>query len=141
MSFDSRRLPRSDDRRLRAHLAAQHAAEPFSSVDTRATVRRVVELTSALGLGTRVFRGALDLRGTEVDHVWASVEGVVVDVAFPLHDGEFVAILRRFVAGDAETDELAGAAGGTDFTKRIVGEFPEPVRYRGCPVWADRHRR
>lgn len=140
-SFPSRRLPQSDDRRLREHLAAEHAVAPFSSTDPRATVRRVVELTGDLGLQTRVFRGGLDLRGTEVDHVWVSVDGVVVDAAFPVHDVEFVEILRRFVTGDVEPGLLASAAGSIDFTKRVVGEFPDPVQYVGCPVWVERHRR
>ena len=138
MSFPSRRLPGDQHRRLRRRLADQHAAEPFSSVDTRATVRRVAELGSDLGLSTRIFRGGLDLHGVEVDHVWASVDGIVVDAAFPLLDEAFVEVLRLFVAGDAEPEDLAGIADNSDFTRRVVGEFPSPLRYVGSPIWSDR---
>lgn len=140
VAFASRRLPGEQDRRLRGRLAEQHEAEPFTPHDTRATVRRVVQVGSRLGMSARMFRGGLDLHGIEVDHVWASLDGVVVDAAFPLLDEGFVEVLRLFVAGDAEMDDLVGAADGSDLTRRIIGEFPAPLRYVGCPVWTERHR-
>lgn len=138
--FDSRRLPGHDDTRLREWLATEHALEPFSSVDTRATVRRVVDVGTRLGLETRVYRGGLDLGGSEVDHVWASVDGVVVDAAFPVLDPEFVDVLRRFVAGDLGADDVAGAAHDIAFGQRVIGLFPSPLRYIGVPVWTQRRR-
>ena len=138
--FDSRRLPGRQHRRLREQLAAEHANEPFSTVDARSTVRRVVDVSTSLGLSTRVYRGMLDLRGSEVDHVWASVDGAVVDAAYPVLDAHFVEVLRRFVAGEVASEELAAAAEGLAFTRRVVGEFPAPLRYLGAPLWVDRHR-
>lgn len=137
-SFASRRLPGEYDRRLRQELAEQHDVQPFSPVDTRAAARRVVALGSHLGLDTHIFRGGLDLRGTEVDHVWVSVDGVVVDAAFPLLDAAFVDVLRRFVAGDAEAEDLAHAAENCAITQRVIGEFPRSLRYLGQPIWIDR---
>jgi hypothetical protein len=138
--FDSRALPFDDDQRLRRRLAAEHRRAPFSPTDARATVRRVVAVGREVGLATRVYRGGLDLGGSEVDHVWASVDGVVVDAAFPVLDAEFVDTLRRFVAGDAEPQDLARAAARCALTDRVVGVFPDRLRYVGCPVWTDRYR-
>lgn len=140
VSFVSRPLPAHLERRLREALTAGHRREPFSPGDTRDAVRRVVELGAGLDAAARVFRGGLDLRGHEVDHVWVSFDGVVVDAAYPLHDPTFVDTLRRFVAGELEAGALDKAADGSDMTDRILGVFPEPVRYIGSPVWSDRHR-
>ena len=138
--FDSRPLPPEDDRRLRRRLAAEHRRTPFSSTDARATVRRVVSLGQEVGLPARVYRGGLDLGGSEVDHVWASVGGVVVDAAYPVHDTAFVDTLRRFVAGDADPEDLARAAERCALTDRVVGIFPARLGYLGAPVWAERRR-
>ena len=138
--FDSRRLPGRQHGRLREQLATEHDAEPFSPVDTRATVRRVIEVSASLGLRTQMYRGTLDLRGTEIDHVWASVGGVVVDAAFPVLDADFVDVLRRFVAGELTSEDLAEAADEIAFTRRVVGEFPPPLRYLGAPLWVDRQK-
>ena len=138
--FDSRPLPPEDDVRFRRRLAAEHRRAPFSSTDTRATVRRVVDLGQEVGLPARVYRGGLDLGGSEVDHVWASVGGVVVDAAYPVHDADFVDTLRQFVAGDADADDLARTAERCALSDRVVGVFPDPLRYLGIPIWADRYR-
>lgn len=138
-------LPPAMAAALAERVRAAHAQEPFSPVQTRRTVARVVELLEGLPLRATVCRGGLDLRGAEVDHVWVALghDGEekpvsVLDVAFPLFDEAFVEILRRFVAGDARTDELdeAGRAAGVDAW--VMGEFPPRMRYVGRPVWLGR---
>lgn len=140
VSFVSRPLPERLDHRLRERLARGHRREPFNPGDSRAAVRRVVELGADLDAAAQVFRGGLDLRGHEVDHVWVSFDGVVVDAAYPLHDPAFVDVLRRFVAGEIEAGALDEAADGSDIADRVLGVFPEPLRYIGRPVWSERHR-
>jgi hypothetical protein len=130
--------------RLRADLGAAHAQAPFSTLDPRASVRRVVALVADLPIRTVVYRGGLELRGAEVDHVWLAVapaeqgmeEAFVLDVAFPLFADRFVDVLRRFVAGDATAAALQAAADDADLTERVLGEFPAPMRYQGRPVWS-----
>lgn len=138
--FHSRRLPGDQERALLLALADAHAAVPFSSVDARSTVRRVAEVSGRLGLSTRVFRGGLDLRGAEADHVWVSVDGVVVDAAFPVLAEDFVDVLRQYVAGEADAATLEAAAVGLDVDARVVGAFPTRLGYVGCPVWTQRER-
>ena len=140
VSFVSRPLPATIERRLRQRLARGHRSEPLSPADTRGAVRRVVALGAALDAPAQVFRGALDLRGHEVDHLWVSFDGVVVDAAYPLHTPAFVDALRRFVAGELDSGALDEAADGSDISDRVLGVFPEPVRYIGSPVWGDRRR-
>lgn len=136
--FRSRPLPRALDTKLRRRLTAAHRDDPLSAVDARATVRRVAAVTADLGLSTTVYRGGLDLRGWEVDHVWLDVHGRVVDAAFPLFVEEFVDVLRRFVAGDAAAEELAAAAVGATVDQRVLGLFPPTAGYLGQPVWRQR---
>ncbi len=138
--FASLRLGGDHHRQLQDRLAQHHDAEPFLPTDPRRSVERVIQVGQNLGLQTYVIRGGVDLRGVEVDHVWASVEGAVIDVAYPLLHHDFVDVLRRFVAGDAENEELEGAAVDTEFTQRIFGEFPESLRYMGARVWTQRAR-
>lgn len=91
-----------------------------------------------------VYRGGLDLRGAEIDHLWLAAipllpgAPLVLDVAFPLFAERFVELLRRFVAGDATPAELDKVASGAGVRQRVVGLFPEPVRYLGAPVWSAR---
>jgi hypothetical protein len=106
---------------------------------------------------TTVYRGGLDLRGVEIDHLWLAATypdaaahpdpraldphrrtPFVVDVAFPLFVDHFVEVLRRFVAGDATAAELDRAAAGAGVRQRVIGLFPAPVRYVGVPVWSER---
>lgn len=126
-------------------VRAAHAEAPFTPLDPRTAVRRVAALLQDLALQSTVFRGGLDLRGVEVDHVWLAVgpgadeaKPHVLDIAFPLFDGDFVAVLRRFVAGDAEAAELDAAGRLPGVEERVLGEFPDPMRYLGQPVWSDR---
>lgn len=142
-AFRSRPLPPMVAVDVRSRLARAHAAEPFSTTDPRATIRRVRELVADLPVHLQIYRGGLDLRGAEVDHVWLAVshadnlegEPAVVDVAFPLFDDAFVSTLRRFVAGDAQTDDLAAAATLAGLDARVLGVFPAPMRYVGQPLW------
>lgn len=132
-------------------MAAAHAEEPFSTTDPRATIRRVGRVLAALEVEATVYRGGLDLRGAEVDHVWLAVEDVeadgegsalggarVVDVAFPLFDARFVGVLRRFVAGDASAEDLDAAGAEAGIEARVLGHFPPPMRYLGRPIWSAR---
>lgn len=132
---------------LREQLRQAHAREPFSAADPRSTVRRVADIAARLGLQTTVYRGGVDLRGSEVDHVWLGVEppgehgdrgAYVVDAAFPLFSVPFVEVLRRFVAGEVPAAALEVAAAEGDVEQRVIGTFPPPVRYRGQPVWSSR---
>ena len=61
-------------------------------------------------------------------HAW------VLDVAFPLFASEFVAVLRRYVAGDAERVELDRAAAPHGMEARVVGALPRGAHYHGQPV-------
>jgi len=135
-TFSSRALPGTVRRQVHGRLHSAHAHQPFSTTDPRDTVRRVAQITHALGLRAVMYRGVVDLRGAEIDHVWLELEGRVIDAALPLHEVSFVELLRRFVAGDAEMDDLARAAAGLDVQARVVGEFPDPIRYLGRPVWS-----
>lgn len=136
--FHSLALPQSVRAEVHARLRRAHEHRPFSATDPRETVRRVAGITAELGLAATVYRGVVDLRGAEVDHVWLDLHGRVVDAAFPLRESQFVELLRRYVAGDLEADELAAAAGRLELDARVLGEFPEPIRYLGQPVWAGR---
>lgn len=136
--FHSLALPAAVRAEVRARLRRAHEDRPFSATDPRDTVRRVATITRDLGLRATVYRGVVDLRGAEVDHVWLEFQGRVVDAAFPLHERQFVDLLRRFVAGDLEAEELAAAAERLELDARVLGEFPEPIRYLGRPVWSSR---
>lgn len=131
---------------LRERLRAAHTSEPFSSADPRATVRRAAAIVGGLGLETTVYRGGVDLRGSEVDHVWLGVRApdadreFVLDAAFPLFSPTFVEVLRRFVAGDASAEELEEEAAPSDVSQRVIGVFPVAVRYLGRPVWTAARR-
>lgn len=137
-------LPRELAVQLREGVRSAHEQEPFSPSDPRRAAGRVVALLDSLGLPTTVFRGGLDLSGVEVDHIWVALAHddraphAVLDIAFPLFDRPFVDTLRRFVAGDARSEDLETAAQGTDIDARVLGAFPERMRYVGRPVW--RHR-
>lgn len=147
-TFRSRMLPSAVTGAIRDRLDAAHAARPFSPLDPRDAVRRSAALLTEVGMTSTVYRGGLDLRGAEVDHVWlvasGSVHGqrggepFVLDAAFPLFHAAFVDVLRRFVAGDGDAEELAAAAAGSLIGDRVVGLVPAPMRYVGAPVWSSR---
>jgi hypothetical protein len=138
IAFESRPLPGAISPPLRRRLLRAHGSRPFSAVDPRTAARRTAAIAEDLGLEVTLYRGALDLRGSEVDHVWVDLNGCVIDVAFPLFMPAFVDALRRFVAGDAEAADLDAAASAAGLDQRVLGEFPAPLRYRGEPVWSAR---
>jgi hypothetical protein len=145
-AFRSRPLPHPFADVILDRLEREHRKEPFSVLDPRQVVHRVARIIGELGVTAIVYRGGLDLRGAEVDHLWLAASHpdpdphapFVVDVAFPLFADRFVEVLRRFVAGDATAAELEAATAGTCVRHRVVGVFPEPVRYMGTPVWSHR---
>lgn len=145
--FHSRPLPADVRREVRSRLGAAHDEQPFSPADPRAAATRAALALAPLGLQIVVYRGGLDLRGAEVDHVWLA--GVVDDGApdagpfvfdpsFPLFDLDFVVALRSYVAGDGSREDLAAVAAGADLDERVLGEFPPPINYLGSPVWSQR---
>lgn len=135
--FRSQPLPHALDTELRRRLEAAHRDEPLA-VDARRTARRVAALAAELGMAVTVYRGGLDLHGSEIDHVWLDVDGRVIDAAFPLFVDRFVEVLRRFVAGDADAEEVAAAAVGASIEERVLGLFPTRTGYLGQPVWGQR---
>jgi hypothetical protein len=155
-TFRSHPLPSPLADAVRARLEAAHADHPFSPLHPRQGVRRVAEILADFGVDSMVYRGGLDLRGVEVDHVWLAAappqrddragghspsdpdETYVLDVAFPLFDRAFVDVLRRFVAGDGGAHELAAAAERARVADRVLGLVPAPMRYVGAPVWSSR---
>lgn len=93
-----------------------------------------------LGLDGHIARGGLDLGGAELDHVWAVVEAHVVDVSLPVLSEPFRGLLRGYVAGDLDTQEVADAAAALDLEWRVVGEVPAGCRYLGGPILSHRER-
>lgn len=127
---------------IRERLRAAHAEQPFTPLEPRRAARRVAEIVSELDVDATLYRGGLDLRGVEVDHVWLAVNPsgaaafFVVDAAFPLFSPPFVDELRRFVCGDANREDLAVLAREAPVDDRVLGVFPPPLRYLGQPVWS-----
>lgn len=126
--------------RLIAALAHEHARTPFSPRDVRGGARRVVRVAQELRLEATLVRGAVDVGGAELDHVWAVIGDRVIDVPLPLRSDAFVDALRAYIAGDVETDDLERIADAYAFDRRVVGEFPRGVRYYGAPFWSERSR-
>ena len=138
IAFRSQPLPADAALQLRRRLTQTHLREPFSALDPRRAAQRTTLIAKELGLEMTLYRGSLDLLGSEVDHVWIDFQGRVIDVAFPLFVPAFVAVLRDFVVGDAEPADLDSAAAGASLDERVLGEFPKPMQYRGAPVWSAR---
>lgn len=136
--YRSGTLPAPAGSRLRSALAREHAREPFTPRDVRSAAARVQDVASTLGFEVDVVRGGVDVGGAELDHVWAVVVGHVVDVTMPLRSSTFADVLRAYVAGDIDDDELDHTARGYAFEWRVLGEFPAPLRYVGLPVWSQR---
>lgn len=136
--YPSGALPVPTGPRLRSALAREHARDPFTPRDVRAAAARVQAVAEQLGVEVDLVRGGVDVGGAELDHVWAVVVGHVVDVTMPLRSAAFTDVLRAYVAGDVDDDELDHAAHGYAFEWRIVGEFPDGLRYVGLPVWGQR---
>lgn len=138
IAFRSRPLPGSVSESLRERLQAAHGVEPFRAVDPRHAAKRAIGILDGLGFEATVYRGSLDLEGSEVDHVWVNLDGRVIDVAFPLLVPRFVEVLRDFVVGDAQAADLDDVAARASLDERVLGEFPSRLRYRGEPVWTAR---
>lgn len=147
--FQSCEPPKGLAAALRERLTVAHSDAPFSPLDIRGALRRAAAVASDLGCSVTTYRGGLDLRGVEVDHLWlAAVPGpdavnrmaapFVLDPAFPVFDDRFLAALRRYVAGDGSPEELAEAAAGSGLDYRVLGVIPFPLRYLGRPVWSER---
>lgn len=155
--FRSQHLPPPLARGLRDRLVDAHRTRPFSPADPRESLKRVSAIAEQLGLTTTVYRGSLDIAGAEVDHLWLAAEtghgespGVhaaarsggsgafVVDQSFPLFNADFLTVLRRWVAGDADDEQLAEAAAVADVDARVLGVIPSGLRYLGAPVWSAR---
>jgi len=135
-SYPPARFPDPLGARLRDALATAHGEEPFSALDVRATARRVVDVGRRLALEPEVVRGRVDLGGAELDHVFVVVGDRVVDVALPLAAEGFTALVRAYVAGDLEAEELARAAATHDLDACVVGDYRDPLAYRGAPLWS-----
>lgn len=133
--YEPAALPAAIEPTVVEALAAAHAAEPFRPTDARDAAHRTAELATALGLDARVLRGWLDLGSAELDHLFVVAEGRVLDAAMPVNDGGFLAVVRAWVAGDEPTRTLEDAAAALDLSTRVVGRFPDAVRYRGAPLW------
>ena len=138
VAFTSQPLPGAVSPSLLQRLQHAHGSAPFSAGNPRDAARRTAAIAHEIGLEVTVYRGALDLQGSEVDHLWVDLEGCVLDVAFPLFLPDFVEALRRFVAGEAEATDLEAVAGAAGLEQRVLGEFPKPLRYLGEPVWTAR---
>lgn len=130
---------------VRERLAVEHRRRPFMASDARDAARRASHVLADVGVVTVVFRGGLQLRGTEVDHLWLAVstsdaDGTwVLDVAFPLFAADFVALLPRYVVGEIERHELDAVGRAATLDQRVLGHLPPSVRYCGEPVWSARH--
>lgn len=133
-------FPPATASRLRALLARAHADHPFGPSDVREAARRAADVARTLTLEAVIVRGGLDVGGAELDHVWAVVDGRVVDVSLPVASETFVVALRAYVAGDLEASELDRIAHGYTLEWRVVGGFPQALRYVGLPVFGERGR-
>lgn len=133
--FAGRSFPPALAARLRGALVEEHAREPFVLRDPRGAARRVTEVLHVLQIESTVVRGGLDIGGAELDHVWTVAGDRVIDVVVPVRSPSFLAALRAYVAGDLEPDEIERAAHGHAMDMRVIGEFPDEVRYVGLPVW------
>lgn len=136
--FASRDLPQPGGHALRALVAKAHEQEPFSPVRPRVAARRVGALATGVGLTARLYRGGVGLDGVEVDHVWLAVDDIVIDLAFPMFEPTFRALLPQFVAGEIDAEDLESAASDVGIERRVLGVLPPATRYVGRPVWAQR---
>ncbi len=134
-AFAPASLPAGIEATVVTALRAAHARDPFLPTDARTAAHRVVDVVTEVGLDARVLRGSLDLGGAELDHLFTVVDDRVVDVALPVNDDGFVAVLRAWVAGDVGSTDVLEAAAGLDLAARVVGRYPGRLRYRGAPLW------
>lgn len=120
-------------------LAREHELAPFRPSASREAARRVVAIAVDAGLDAQLVRGGVDVGAVEIDHLWARVEGRVVDASLPLFAPDFRSVLRAWVAGDADDRALDEEAAGFGIDWRVVTRMPPDCRYRGRPVL--HHRR
>lgn len=116
-------------------LRLLHESEPFGPYDVRATARRVVDAAAELGLEPMMVRGRVDVGGAELDHVFVVVDERVVDVALPVRARSFAGTVRAWVAGDLDLQELVERAARHGLEDRVVGDYPDQLRYTGAPLW------
>lgn len=135
-----RRLPSAAAARLRAGLDREHRRRPFGPDDVRGAARRTLAVAEDVGLHGHIARGGLDLGGVELDHLWVVVESHVVDVTLPVLATDFVRVLRGYVAGDVEAEDLVAAASGWELEWRVVGDVPAGCHYLGRPILSHRGR-
>lgn len=142
--FEHGRPRRALSADVRARLGEEHRRRPFVASDVRDAVRRAAGTLTDLPVSAVTFRGGLQLRGVEVDHIWLVLRAedaedpCVIDVAFPLFAEDFVALLPRFVAGEVEREELDDVGRDAALDQRVLGRMPRSVRYCGMPVWSSR---
>lgn len=123
--------------RLRSAVAVAHAEEPFHPTRPRDSAHRVATIARQLGLQATIFRGAVDVGGAEVDHLWVVASERVIDPALPLHAPRFVAAIRSFVAGDLDEEEFERLAHPYSVRWRVLGSYPADCRYLGAPLWGE----
>ena len=80
-------------------------------------------------------RGRVDVGGAELDHVFVVVDERVVDLALPVRAPGFDQMVRAWVAGDLDHQDLVEEAAHHGIEERVVGEYPTRLRYRGAPLW------
>lgn len=146
VSFDSAGADRRVPATVRERLELEHRRRPFVASDARDAAHRARRVLDGLPVSAVTFRGGLQLRGAEVEHVWLALDGGddepwVLDVAFPLFAADFMALLPRYVAGDVERDELDSVSRAATLDQRVLGRLPPLVRYCGEPVWWVRQER
>lgn len=121
-------------------LEREHDLAPFRPSASREAARRVVAIARGSGLDAQLVRGGVDVGPVEIDHLWARVEGTVVDASLPLFAADFRGVLRAWVAGDVDDEQLDLQALPYGIDWRVVTRLPpEDCRYRGRPVL--HHRR
>lgn len=135
VTYEPAPLPTEVRGELVTTLEGLHQEEPFGPQDVRATARRVVDAAAAIGLEPMMVRGRVDVGGAELDHVFVVVAERVVDVALPVRAPSFTGAVRAWVAGDLDLQELVARASRHGLEDRVFGDYPEPLCYRGAPLW------
>lgn len=137
MRFESRPIP-AKFKGFVQNLAEEHEKQPFPPVDSlRKSISRVETIAAEHSLEYQRIRGGVCLRSAEVDTVWLAINSseqeapLVVDVSLPLKNPQFTDSLARWISDEITTQELEDIAALTDFEERILGEFPDSVRYIG----------
>ena len=138
--FVSMSFPATVSGRLRGALVRAHARQPFAPSQPRDAADRCRRAAEEVGLHAIVVRGVVNVGGAELDHLWVVADDHVIDASLPVNAPSFVAAVRAYVAGDLDDDELDRAAHAYSLRWRVVGEYPDSLRYLGLPVWHQRQR-